>query len=373
MEKKFYHGSKNTTIKMLEPRVSTHGQRWVYATTNPVLSAYFGGEVNDFNFIVDVDENDIPQMYELYKGAFTECFKHKKSALYELKDSGFESGKTSFKYEYVSTKRTKVIKTVIINDLSLYLRKANRAGALKIHFYENNRAYEDMIRAHIRDRLLRFGYINMTPDMLPDEVRAHWMEYYNVLREELLKSQKYYIISTDADIKEFKPINCGEGEYVCATNNPILGILEYFSDNKYYGSLGLENTINGLKPYFEEYYTDASKDVLKNKSCFVYEVENSGFMQSENASQEFVSPNEVKVIGVEKIENLATYFVERIKAGEVDIVPYAKDAKNDKKIKQAIKDLLIVKKGDNEKLDIEQLPAVVKEHYADIVEEINKK
>jgi hypothetical protein len=312
-------------------------------------------------------------MYELYKGAFTECFKHKKSALYELKDSGFESGKTSFKYEYVSTKRTKVVKATIINDLSLYLRKANRAGQLNIHFYENNREYEDMIRAHIRDRLLRFGFVYMTPEMLPEEVKAHWMDYYNILREELFKNQKYYIISNEADKKEFLPQQDSEGTaYVRATNNPVIGILDYFADTRYLGSLGLESTIDGLKPYFEEYSQDALTKFFKDKKCFIYEVENSGFTQSTKASQEYVSTDPVKVIKVETIDDIAKYLEEVIKDNKLIILPYVFDSKNDKKIKQTIKELLLNEKEKNGKLDVEKLPVLIRENYADIIEEINK-
>ena len=44
---KLYHVSKVPNLKVLEPRISTHGKEYVYATTNLEFALFFGGKESE--------------------------------------------------------------------------------------------------------------------------------------------------------------------------------------------------------------------------------------------------------------------------------------------------------------------------------------
>ena len=113
--------------------------------------------------------------------------------------------------------------------------------------------------------------------------------------------------------------------------------------------------------------------MFDKQSCFIYEVENSGFINSPACGQEFISPNAASVVNVTKVEDVTAYLNEKIKTKELNIVPYVADAKVEKKNKQTVKELLLIEKDKEKNLDESQLPKFVKAHYADVIEEINKK
>jgi len=185
MEKKYYHGSSDLNLKELTPRISTHGIAWVYATTNPVLAAFFSARLNDFSVITEIDQNQVVNVWELYEGAFNEKCKGKKTALYELEDSGFLSNQTSFKAEVVSPNKTRIISTLIIDDIGKYLKQKSEEGLIKIHFYENTPKYQAMVKEHICDRLVRFNMMERPREMLPDVVKQHWIKFYDELKSNI--------------------------------------------------------------------------------------------------------------------------------------------------------------------------------------------
>ena len=51
-----FHVSSTPDIKVLEPRVSTHGKAYVYAIENLVTGLLFGAKKDDFDLIISTDE-----------------------------------------------------------------------------------------------------------------------------------------------------------------------------------------------------------------------------------------------------------------------------------------------------------------------------
>ena len=69
---KLYHVSDVPNLKILEPRVSTHGQPFVYATPYLEFALFFGSKKSkgDFDGMYGINKQGKPYFYEAYKNAF---------------------------------------------------------------------------------------------------------------------------------------------------------------------------------------------------------------------------------------------------------------------------------------------------------------
>lgn len=63
---KIYHVSKIPNLTILEPRISTHGKPWIYATRNLTTALVFGAPKDDFDFILGVNKSGQTELYETY-------------------------------------------------------------------------------------------------------------------------------------------------------------------------------------------------------------------------------------------------------------------------------------------------------------------
>lgn len=151
-----YHVSSTPNIKVLEPRVSTHGTAYVYAIKNQVTGLLFGAKQDDFDFHISTDEDGVPTCYECYPGALESKYKGKSCTVYELPEEGFLRGKTSWTEELVCETEVPVQKEIFIPDLYMRLLEEEKQGNLRIHRYENSTEYKQFISKHIVDRLIRF-------------------------------------------------------------------------------------------------------------------------------------------------------------------------------------------------------------------------
>jgi len=158
---KLYHVSKVPNLKVLEPRISTHGKEYVYATTNLEFALFFGGKesAGDFDGMYGIEEG-IPFFYEAYKGALKRRFGGAKCYIYECDPSNFEKDRTSFKGEVVSEKVVKVVNCKVIDDLYQHLLQLNDNGKLQLRFFEETKEYRKMIYDHISDRIISFNILN---------------------------------------------------------------------------------------------------------------------------------------------------------------------------------------------------------------------
>lgn len=158
---KLYHVSKIPNLKVLEPKVSTHGKSYVYATANLEFALFFGGveSAGDFDGIYGIKDG-VPFFYEAYQGALKRRFDGAKCYIYEVETSTFEKGKTSFQGEVVSEKPVEILNCKEVDNLYQHLLKLNENGKIQLRFFEKTKEYTEMIHDHISDRLVRFGIIN---------------------------------------------------------------------------------------------------------------------------------------------------------------------------------------------------------------------
>lgn len=158
-----YHVSQTAGIQVLTPRVSTHGKAYVYAVENPVTGLLFGTRHDDFDFIISSHDN-IPVIYECYPDAFHSIFNGKCCSIYEVREEGFQRGRTSWDAELVCEQDVPVVRETAVNDLYSRLLTEEAGGRLILYQYENSAEYKKRVSKHIVDRLIRFDALD-----IPDE------------------------------------------------------------------------------------------------------------------------------------------------------------------------------------------------------------
>ena len=150
-------------IDYLEPHTSTHGEKWVYAAKQEVLSLLFGSSKShgDFDGIINVNENGKVVFKEAFEGAFKERFNGEKCVLFEVDESNFEEGKTSFSGEVVSSKPAKVTRRKRINNVYAELNAAIERGDFELETYKKGDPdYEAEIEQHISSRIKSYGILD---------------------------------------------------------------------------------------------------------------------------------------------------------------------------------------------------------------------
>lgn len=158
---KLYHISHIPDIKILQPRKSTHGVPYVYATSYLELGLLFGSSKShgDFDGLYGI-KNGKPFFYEAYPNALKRAFENEVCYIYEVDPTTFEEGKTSFRAEVVSEKPVKVLGCLKIDDLYSHLLSLINEGKIEYEQYkEDSVEYVEMMKGHIKDRLVRFGIL----------------------------------------------------------------------------------------------------------------------------------------------------------------------------------------------------------------------
>ncbi len=158
LEQKLYHVSNVPNLKVLKPRVSSHGKAYVYATKNLEFSLLFGSTKSkgDFDGTYGIKDG-VPYFYEAYEGAFRRRFEGEKCYIYEVDPTDFQEEKTTFKGEVVSEVPVKILGCEVVEDLYAYLNDLIAKGEIVFKKYSLDAEYQKMIRAHLKNRLEMFG------------------------------------------------------------------------------------------------------------------------------------------------------------------------------------------------------------------------
>ena len=175
-----YHVSGTAGIKILEPRVSSHGKAYVYAINNLVTALLFGARHDDFDFLL-TEEDGRPVVYECYPGAFEKIYAGKSCSVYEIAEDGFLSGVTSWEPEFVCEEAIEVLRETFVPDLYGHLQEEEKQGNLVLNRYEDTMEYKKLISEHIVDRMIRFDAV---PCLETDE---RFKRYYKKIGEALLE------------------------------------------------------------------------------------------------------------------------------------------------------------------------------------------
>lgn len=176
-----YHVSGIHNLKVLKPKISTHGKAYVYAIGDIVTGLLFGAKKDDFDFILYVNEDGKPEVYECWKNAFEEIYKGVSCSVYEVDEAGFLRGITGWNAEYVNENEVEVLAETVIDDLHIRLCEEEKKGNLIVHRFEDTEQYKAIISNHIVDRLIRFGILDR-PN-IDEKLIKHYGRMIEVLKE----------------------------------------------------------------------------------------------------------------------------------------------------------------------------------------------
>ena len=149
-----FHASPVPNLKVLEPRVSTHGVPYVYGTEMFALTLLFGTSKSFrdldgvYGAYTDYDNGKVmPTFHEAYPGAFARRFKGESCYTYEVEPDTFVRGKTGWRAEVVSEVPVKVIGCTKIDDTYETLMQLEKEGQFIFKEYNND--------PNVKERLLR--------------------------------------------------------------------------------------------------------------------------------------------------------------------------------------------------------------------------
>ena len=132
-----YHGSPVGGLAFIEPKISTHGKNWVYATKNKSIALVYLQRWNDFIFNQSINSNGQQELTERLPNAFEDTYAGKSGFLYYLSAANFLEGQTSFLAEVVSDKKEQVVYCEAINDCYEKLREMERNNEIILFRYPN--------------------------------------------------------------------------------------------------------------------------------------------------------------------------------------------------------------------------------------------
>ena len=182
-----YHVSSTSGIKILQPRVSSHGKAYVYAINNLVTALLFGARHDDFDFLL-TEEDGRPIVYECYPSAFEQVYTDKSCSVYELAEEGFLRGMTSWEPELVCERPVEIKSETFVSDLYGYLLEEEKRGNLVLNRYEDTSEYKKLISEHIVDRIIRFDAL---PRIDTDE---RFQKYYKKLCDVLIEAMDGHLL-----------------------------------------------------------------------------------------------------------------------------------------------------------------------------------
>ena len=155
-----YHVSPTPNLRTLTPRISSHHKPYVYAIDNLTTALLFGAKKDDFDFLLDTDDQNQPVLHECYPDAFRKIYQGKGCSVYEVEGDGFLRNLTGWAPELVSETEVNVVREVTIPDLYACLLTEESAGRLMVYRYNQSPEYRRLIAGQIVDRLIRFDLLD---------------------------------------------------------------------------------------------------------------------------------------------------------------------------------------------------------------------
>jgi len=165
------------------PHESTHGENWVYATWDIVMSAAFLGTAGgDFTCQVGRDdETGIPFIVERFEGALKLRYGNVRGSIYVLPGDKFVAGKTQWPEEVICSESVASLQELQVEDVEEHLLQLAREHKLRIIRYSERNVGDDedlVYRAVIWTR--QFG------DSILDQIKR----YHPHLYERVLQAMK---------------------------------------------------------------------------------------------------------------------------------------------------------------------------------------
>ena len=132
-----YHCSPVQGLTLITPRISTHGQCWVYATGDEVMASVFlGREGGDFTCATGM-VSGMPYLVERFVGALDLRYGGIRGSLYTLPGDSFFAGRTTWGCDLVSEEPAVPMSETRVDDARKYLLGLAAEGKMLINLYPN--------------------------------------------------------------------------------------------------------------------------------------------------------------------------------------------------------------------------------------------
>ncbi len=180
MKKYVYHGSSIPNLKIIKPSISTHREKWVYATASKAIATIFLSPMHS-DYYYYLAGNGITSevvLVERKPEMFKKIFAFS-GYIYQLNADNFESGKTGWSAEVVSEKEEKVVKTYYVENIYDELVKLNEAGLIRLYLYPNRPSNVPLDNSDLIAKVARWHKNGINIDK--------FYEIYPEFKEEILK------------------------------------------------------------------------------------------------------------------------------------------------------------------------------------------
>lgn len=149
-----YHASPVQNLTKIVPHVSTHGQRWVYATDDMAVAAIFLGRLGgDFTCASGIYQGR-PYLCERFAGAFDRRYGAASGSIYVLPAADFLAGQTSYSKDLVCSRSVKPLEEIKIANAKGYLLRLAAEDKLVIKFHPERFCIpdddEDLVQKAVR-------------------------------------------------------------------------------------------------------------------------------------------------------------------------------------------------------------------------------
>ena len=139
-----YHCSPVGNIEKFEPKVSSHGKEFVYATPYKTIAYVFGIEGhNDFIVHPVVDKDGNMAIIEMCPDALDKYYKNKEAYLYTMNADDFKV-RTQWQGEVCSDEPVRPLNVVHIPDLKQAIMQEQKNGNLEVISFDNRNKIENM-------------------------------------------------------------------------------------------------------------------------------------------------------------------------------------------------------------------------------------
>ena len=150
-----YHGSQIRGLKLLIPKESGYGKRFVYATDEFVLAVIFINRRPGGSLVASWGiEKGRPYFCERVRGIFYEWYAERKGSIYVLSKRDFYHESYMEGFEWVSEKPVEVLDEIKVDDVKEFLLELADKGKINLYFYDDRperfRGDDDLVELAIK-------------------------------------------------------------------------------------------------------------------------------------------------------------------------------------------------------------------------------
>lgn len=157
MEGFVYHGSPADDLEIINPKVSTHNKKCVYASPERVVALLFMGKGHgDLDTMIGCINGELT-LVERREGVFDDLY-NQSGYLYTLDGSTFEHYDFLWSKEVISYEEVKVIKKEVIENIMDSILQEAANGNIKVYHYPDRPSNVPLDNSDLIDKYINFEF-----------------------------------------------------------------------------------------------------------------------------------------------------------------------------------------------------------------------